>query len=173
MLTLAVLALAGCATRLQPAADRVANVLTPYRIEIVQGNAITREQVALVRAGMTRVQVRDVLGTAMLEDPFHAERWDYVFTIRRPGTPPQRRHVVAYFSGDALQRLDAPADLPSEQEFVASIVPARQAPLPQRALELTEAERAALPTPKPAAARAPGAEEPGTGPSRSYPPLER
>jgi outer membrane protein assembly factor BamE len=162
----------GCASRLQPAADRVADALTPYRIEIVQGNAVTREQVALVRPGMTRLQVRDVLGTAMLSDPFKADRWDYVFTIRRPGTPEQRRHVVAHFEGDVLQRLDAPADLPSENEFVASIDPARRAPAPRRALELTEAERAALPAP---AARPPAAaaEAPAAGPPRAYPPLER
>lgn len=161
---------AGCASGLQPAADRVAGALTPYRVEIVQGNAITREQVALVKPGMRRQQVRDILGTAMLSSPFHADRWDYVFTIRRQGTPEQRRHVVARFEGDQLQRLEAPADLPSENEFVASIDPARGQPAaPRRALELSETERAALPVP---AARAP-APEPAPVPPRAYPPLER
>ena len=162
----------GCASRIQPAADRVASALTPYRVEIVQGNAVTREQIALVKPGMNRQQVRDILGTAMLASPFHADRWDYVFTIRRQGTPEQRRHVVAHFADDVLQRLEAPADLPSENEFVASIDPARGQPAgPRRVLELTEAERAALPAPAtpvpaPAAERAPG-------PARVYPPLER
>jgi outer membrane protein assembly factor BamE len=160
----------GCASRLQPAADRVADALTPYRIEIVQGNAVTREQVALVRPGMTRLQVRDVLGTAMLSDPFKADRWDYVFTIRRPGTPEQRRHVVAHFEGDVLQRLDAPADLPSENEFVASIDPRRRPAGPAPRLELSEAERAALPQP---ATRPSAGAEPPAAPPRAYPPLER
>ena len=160
----------GCASRLQPAADRVAGALTPYRVEIVQGNAITREQAALVKPGMSRQQVRDILGTAMLSSPFHAERWDYVFTIRRQGTPEQRRHIVARFEGDLLLRLEAPADLPSESEFVASIDPARGQPAaPRRTLELSEAERAALPVP---AARAP-VPEPAPLPPRAYPPLER
>jgi outer membrane protein assembly factor BamE len=122
---------------------------------------------------MNRQQVRDILGTAMLASPFHAERWDYVFTIRRPGTPEQRRHVVAHFDDDVLQRVEAPADLPSENEFVASIDPARGQPSgPRRALELTEAERAALPAVPAAAAPAPAAEA-APGPARVYPPLER
>jgi len=168
------LAVSGCASGLQPAADRIAGAVTPYRVEIVQGNVITREQVELARLGMSRQQVRDILGTAMLSSPFHAERWDYVFTIRRQGTPEQRRHVVVHFDGDRMQRLEAPADLPSENEFVRSIDPARSArAAPRRALELTEAERAALPAPKPATGSAPVAGEPSAGPTRSYPPLER
>ena len=161
----------GCGFRQIASDGSLLGLVTPYRIDIVQGNAITREQLAVVKPGMTRLQVRDVLGTAMLSDPFNADRWDYVFTIRRPGTPEQRRHVVAHFDGDVLQRLDAPADLPSENEFVASIDPARRAPAARRALELTEAERAALPAP---AARPPGATaEAAAGPTRTYPPLER
>lgn len=171
-LVAATLLTTGCASRIQPAADRVAGALTPYRVEIVQGNAVTREQVALVKPGMDRQQVRDILGTAMLASPFHADRWDYVFTIRRQGTPEQRRHVVAYFADDLLQRLEASSDLPSENEFVASIDPARGQPARlRRALELTEAERAALPAPA-VPARAPTTEA-ASGPARVYPPLER
>lgn len=150
--------------------DRLVGALTPYRVEIVQGNAITREKVAQVRPGMTRLQVRDILGSPMLADPFHADRWDYLFTIRRAGTAAQRRHVVAHFEGDALQRLEAPADLPSENEFVASIDPTRRATGPAPRLELSEAERAALPQPtaQPSAGTAPSA-----APPRAFPPLER
>ena len=66
-------------------------------------------------------QVRDLLGSPMLADPFHADRWDYIFTIRRQGTEPQRRHVVVWFEGDALKSVDAPSDIPTERDFVASI----------------------------------------------------
>ena len=101
--------------------DSFLGVITPYRIDIVQGNVITKEQAAMVKPGMTRVQVRDMLGSPLLTELFHADRWDYVFTIRRQGTQPQRRSVVAQFNGDALERLEAAGRFPSESEFVASI----------------------------------------------------
>lgn len=143
-------------------------LITPYRIDIVQGNVVTKEQLALVRPGMSRVQVRDVLGSPLVTDVFHDDRWDYVFTIRRPGTQPQLRSVVAYFEGDRLLKVDAP-ELPSEREFVASISrTSARGKTPQ--LELTPEQRAALPAPpKP---EAPTAEPEAMGPVRDYPPLE-
>jgi outer membrane protein assembly factor BamE len=142
-------------------------LITPYRIDIVQGNVVTKEQLALVRPGMTRVQVRDILGSPLVTDLFHADRWDYVFTIRRPGTPPQRRALVAIFDGDVLKRIDAP-ELPSEREFVAQIS-RTSANGSAPSLELTDEQRRALPVPdKPAQEVRPAI----AGPARSYPPLE-
>lgn len=168
----------GCATVQQVTAradglgrDVVAR-LQPYRVEIVQGNAITAEQAQAVRPGMTRQQVRAVLGSPMLADPFHAERWDYIFTIRREGTPPQRRNVVAWFRGDVLERLDAPQDLPSESAFVASIDPLRPVRGEPPVLELTPAQREALAARQPSAAAAPPSAAPAATPRRDYPPLE-
>ena len=89
--------LAGC-TSLQ-SSRQLLGLITPYRIEIVQGNVVTSEQVARVRPGMTRAQVRDVLGSPLLTDVFHADRWDYIFTIRRQGAEPQRRSVVVHVRG--------------------------------------------------------------------------
>ncbi len=66
----------------------------------MQGNVITSEQIAAAKPGLTRAQVRDVLGSPLLADPFHADRWDYVFTIRRQGAEPQLRRVVVRFKGD-------------------------------------------------------------------------
>lgn len=165
----AVLMAGGCATREQ-ATDSFFGLITPYRIDIVQGNAVTKEQVAQVKPGMSREQVRALLGSPMLTDPFHGERWDYLFSLRRPGTDVQRRNVTAWFDGDKLKKLDAPDNLPSEVEFVASIAPAWKITAP-RVLELTDEERKALPAPKKAAGAAPAAAE-ATGPARSYPPLE-
>ena len=156
--------LAGCSS-LQ-GTDAFLGLITPYRIDIVQGNVVTREQAALVKPGMTRAQVRDVLGSPMIADLFHAERWDYVFTIRRPGTEPQRRSVVVRFEGEAVKAIEA-GELPSEHEFVASIVKPRQARVP--ALELPEQERKALPAPVRRSAEP--TPEP-LGPARAYPPLE-
>ena len=160
-----VLALGGCASPL-PSANALLDLITPYRIDIVQGNVVTREQAEQLRVGMSRNQVRDLLGSPLLTDIFHGERWDYLFTFRRQGNEPQRRAVMLRFKGDVLDTIEAP-DLPSEREFIASIggrKPLGSAPV----LELTEEQRKALPVPaRPAAA----ATEP-VGPLREYPPLE-
>ncbi len=142
-------------------------LITPYRMDIVQGNVVTKEQAALVKPGMTRAQVRDILGSPMLTDLFHADRWDYIFTIKRQGTEPQRRDVVAHFKGDLLERLDAP-DLPSEQEFVAQISRAPKSGRAAPVLELSAEQKQALPKP------APQPPEPTVpmGAVRTYPPLE-
>jgi outer membrane protein assembly factor BamE len=157
--------LLGACSSLQ-SSDNFLGFITPYRVEVVQGNVLTREQVALVKPGQTRAQVRDVLGSPLLTDTFHADRWDYVFTIRRQGAEPQQRKVLVLFEGDKLKSISA-QDLPSEREFVASIDTVKssgKAP----PLALTPEEVKALPVPpKPEqAASAPA------GPQRTYPPLE-
>jgi outer membrane protein assembly factor BamE len=115
---------------------------------------------------MSRAQVRDLLGTPMLTDIFHADRWDYVFTIKRPGTEPQQRTIVASFDGDKLIKLDAPG-LPSEREFITHIAPSLRKPTPPL-LSLTDEQRKALPAPVRADSTAPAI----TAPTRTYPPLE-
>jgi outer membrane protein assembly factor BamE len=156
--------LAGCAS-LQ-SSDSLLSRITPYHIEVVQGNVVTKEQMARVKPGMSRAQVRDAMGSPLLTDPFHADRWDYVFTIRRQGTEPQKRTIVLLFDGDALKSVDAP-ELPSEREFVNSIDTFEAKPKVP-VLALTEEERKALPAPP---RPEPAPEEP-VGPTRSYPPLE-
>ena len=161
--------LAGCASYLQTS-DNILGVITPYRVEIVQGNVVTKEQLARVKPGMQRAQVRDILGSPLLTDIFHADRWDYVFTIKRQGTEPQERRVIVRFEGDALKSVEAP-ELPSEQEFVASITRSKDMPRGNPpALELTDAQRAALP--KPQAPEGAASAPVPTGPTRTYPPLE-
>ncbi len=146
--------------------DSLVGFITPYRIDIVQGNAVTKEQAELIKPGLTRLQVRDILGTPLVSDPFHAQRWDYIFTLRRPGAEAQRRSVVVTFEGDVVKTVDAPG-LPSEREFVASISRTKDPRAPK--LDLSEEERKALPTPVRREIPAP---EP-IGPVREYPPLEK
>ena len=146
--------------------DSFLGVITPYRIDIVQGNAITKEQMALVRPGLTRLQVRDILGSPLLADPFHANRWDYLFTLRRPGAELQRRSVIVHFDGERVKSVEAPNDLPGEREFVASISRFKDPRAPR--LELSDDERASLPPPKKREVAPPDP----VGPVRSYPPLE-
>ena len=158
-------ALAGCQS-LQ-SSENVLGVVTPYRVEVVQGNVVTSEQIALAKTGMTRAQVRDVLGSPLLADPFHADRWDYVFTIRRQGAAPQLRRVVVRFKADILDSVEGGVGLPSEHEFVASIdtfKTARNAP----PLVLSDEQVKALPVP----VRPAPPELPPPVPARTYPPLE-
>jgi outer membrane protein assembly factor BamE len=164
-LAMAALAGAGCSS-IQ--GDRLLGAITPYRIDVMQGNVVTKELAAAVKPGMSREQVRDVLGSPLLTSPFHADRWDYVFTMRRQGLEPQRRSVVAFFKGDALERLEAP-ELPSEQEFVGSIRPARVRTGAAPVLALTEEQRKALPPPLKGETSATALPQ---GANRPYPPLE-
>ncbi len=161
----ALFALGGCSSFADK--DKVLGIVTPYKVEVVQGNVVTKEQVALIKPGQTRAQVRDILGSPLLMDVFHSDRWDYIFTIRRQGAAPQRRQVTVYFDGDQLKSIEAP-ELPGEREFVASIDTVKS-PGKAPQLSLTEEQLSRLPAPK-AAAAAP-AETPAA-PSRSYPPLD-
>jgi len=157
--------LGGCSS-LQ-SSDNILGIITPYRLEIVQGNVVTSEQVARLRPGMSRAQVRDVLGTPLLADIFHDDRWDYVFSLRRQGAEPQDRRIVVHFDGEAFKRIDTGGELPSEREFVASIdtfKTARNAP----PLALTDEQIQALPVPP----KPPAAEAAEPAPARTYPPLE-
>lgn len=167
---------AGCSTVQStvdgsPTLRRVVTFFAPYRADVIQGNVVTSEQIARVKPGMTRVQVRDVLGTPLIADPFHADRWDYVFTMQRQGIPPVKRAFTVFFKEDAVAEIKAP-ELPTENQFVADI---STRPLPKSSpkLELTDAEKAALPAPPADRAAAPAAAaSAGTGPTRTYPPLE-
>ena len=159
--------LSGCTLVSRTMSEGITSVITPYKVEVVQGNVVTKEMLAQIHTGSSRTDVRDALGSPLLADPFHAERWDYVFTIKRQGTDPQKRSVVIWFDGDTVKSIEAP-ELPTEEEFVASITRQRSQPLPERKLTLTDEERAALPVPK---APTPTDTAP-QGANRSYPPLE-
>ncbi len=118
-LGLVVVALSGCAGSFNPVAS-AASALTPYKVDILQGNVLTQEQVQLLQVGMSREQVRDILGTPLLTSVFHADRWDYVFTLKRQGQALQRRHLSVWFKGNQLERFDGD-DVPTEQAFVESL----------------------------------------------------
>jgi outer membrane protein assembly factor BamE len=143
--------------------------VSPYKPDVIQGNVVTTEQFTLVKPGMTKVQVKEILGSPLITDPFHADRWDYVFTLRRQGFDDQQRSFVVLFEKDQVLKIDAPV-LPSEDEFVAAIS-RKKLPTTTRKLELTDAERAALPTPVAIAAPAASAVT-LAGATRTYPPLE-
>ena len=86
--------------------------LTPYRIEIQQGNYITQDMVAQLKPGLTRDQVRYVLGTPLVTDVFHKDRWDYVF-VRQPANSNdfEYRRIAVFFENDKLARVEGMAEL--------------------------------------------------------------
>lgn len=150
---------------LDRASKSAIGLVTPYKIDIVQGNFVSREQVAALKQGMSRVQVRDILGTPLLTSIFHADRWDYVFTFNRQGVEPQASRVTVFFQGDVLSKVEADA-LPSEAEFVASLDSGRKTgkvPVLEMSPE-SLAATAAAPQAAPAKALPPL--------PASYPPLE-
>lgn len=119
---LAASVLSGCST-LDKASNTLSNLggtITPYKIDIIQGNFVAKEQLAAVSAGMPKTQVRDVLGSPLLTSVFHADRWDYVFSLRRKGQDIQQRRVTVFFKDDLVERIEAD-ELPTEAEFVASM----------------------------------------------------
>lgn len=161
------LALAACAS-FDQVGRLVPTAITPYSMDIVQGNVVTREQLAALQIGAPRGQVLAILGTPLLVSPFHAERWDYTFTIKRQGVPPQERHVSVFFKGDRLERIDADP-LPSEADFVASLRKPTAPPAP-KPLEASEAALAKYPPPATTADS--NAAKPSAPSLSSYPPLE-
>ena len=150
---------------LDSASNRIVGLVTPYKVDIVQGNFVSKEQATLLKPGATRAQVRDILGTPLLMSIFHADQWDYVFTFQRQGLPSQLRKLTVSFKGDVLDRIDT-EPMPSEADFVASLDSGRQSrKVP--VLELSDESLKQLPVPAKKVDPKPLAPLP-----TSYPPLE-
>jgi outer membrane protein assembly factor BamE len=117
----ALAALAGCSTY-DSLTQRVAQSITPYRITIVQGNFVSAEAAAQMRVGMSRAEVKQLLGTPLLTDMFHANRWDYIFYFKRGSTAVvQQRDFVVMFESDRVTSWSGGEDLPSNLELLAEI----------------------------------------------------
>lgn len=95
------IALAGCSSMPEATA-----MLTPYRIDVRQGNFVTQEMAAQLKLGQSRDQVRFILGTPLLTDPFHADRWDYVYRFQPGNGEAQQRRMTVYFADGKLSRID-------------------------------------------------------------------
>ena len=163
----AALALAGCGS-FDRAGESFASAITPYKVEVVQGNFVSREQVAALRPGMSRTQVRDLLGTPLIADPFHKDRWDYVFTIRRQGVDAQQRRLAVHFKDDSLERFEGD-EMPTEAEFVATLdAKHKSAQVPQLEASEEKLRQFSAENKQPAAPVAP----PPPAATTAYPPLE-
>jgi outer membrane protein assembly factor BamE len=80
--------------------------VTPYRPEIQQGNFVSQEMVSQLKPGMSKEQVRFVLGTPLLTDIFHADRWDYVYWRESPSGQREQRRLAVHFEDGRLARVD-------------------------------------------------------------------
>lgn len=103
----------------------VASAITPYKIDIRQGNYVTQEMVAQLKPGMTRDQVRFILGTPLVTDIFHADRWDYVYRFKPGRGEAEQRRLVVFFEENKLVRVAGdvvesdPSDAQAEAEAAA------------------------------------------------------
>ena len=128
-----VLLLAGCQSVTLPG-------LSAYKIDIQQGNYVTQDMVAKLKPGMTRSQVKFALGTPLIADPFHPDRWDYVYVLHKKGKLIAQRRIVAVFKDDKLVRIEG------------DVVPAREGEA--KAEDAAAPSKDAAATPKDAAAAA-------------------
>lgn len=86
-----------------------------YRIDIQQGNLLDDEDIAQVDVGMTRSQVQFLLGTPMVADSFHRNRWDYAYYYRQGRSPDvAQRWIVVYFENDRVSRIERNLELQPE-----------------------------------------------------------
>jgi outer membrane protein assembly factor BamE len=76
-----------------------------HKIDIQQGNVVTQEMVDQLRPGMTRAQVQFVMGSPMVVDTFHQERWDYIYRFKPGYGEVEHEHVSVYFEEDKLARI--------------------------------------------------------------------
>lgn len=95
------LLLSGCGSWSNPI-----DKLSPYKIDIQQGNALDQEKLDKLKPGMTPAQVRFILGTPLVEDPFHPERWDYVYRYVKAGKLTGQRRITVVFEGEKLKRIE-------------------------------------------------------------------
>ena len=102
--------------------------LAPYRIVVQQGNFVSSEMLAQLKVGMTPDQVRFTLGTPLLNDLFHAQRWDYIFRLQRSSGEVTTSRVTVFFKDDRVASFEG-GDLPTEVDYLARIAGA--APLPK------------------------------------------
>ena len=113
LLVLPILLLAACSVT-----DKVTEKISPYKVDIPQGNIVTQEMVAKLKPGMTKSQVRFIMGTPLVTDVFHANRWDYVYRLQKAGKLIEERKLALFFDRDLLTRVegDVVAGSPASEE---------------------------------------------------------
>ena len=107
--------------------------LTPHKIDIQQGNYVTQDMVAKLKPGMSRSQVRFALGTPLVADPFHVDRWDYVYVLQKKGQIVEHRRIIVVFKDDKLVSIEGdvkPADAAAAPQAASKQDAAKPQPAP-------------------------------------------
>ncbi|MEC5217026.1 outer membrane protein assembly factor BamE [Actimicrobium sp. GrIS 1.19] len=99
---------------------RVLGIVSPYRVDIAQGNFISEENLRQLKEGMTTDQVRFALGTPLVADIFHAERWDYIFRLLKSNDDVLTSRVTVFFKDGKVSRFEG-GNLPDEADYLALI----------------------------------------------------
>ncbi|MDP1651182.1 MAG: outer membrane protein assembly factor BamE [Rhodocyclaceae bacterium] len=115
------LLLAACLSACSNTPD-ITSRLSPYRIDVRQGNYVTQDMIARLKPGMSRDQVRFALGTPLVADMFHADRWDYVYRFQPGRGEAQLRRIVVFFEDGKLARVGG--DVVAETEAATAAAPA-------------------------------------------------
>jgi len=121
----------GCST-IKNVGDVIPNALDKmpliYRQNIQQGNVLNQEQIDKLQPGMSKTQVRYIMGTPMLIDVFHQNRWDYIYTMKEGADPQTQKRVALFFEDDQLARIEgdlrpipAAEQEPVEKETVVDV----------------------------------------------------
>jgi outer membrane protein assembly factor BamE len=97
LIIIAALAFTACGTALP--------TIKPYKLDIQQGNVVTSKMLLQLRPGMTKSQVRYIMGTPLIQDSFHGNRWDYVYQMRERGKVIEQRRVILDFESDLLTKV--------------------------------------------------------------------
>lgn len=160
------------ASSMSTSAVNPVNWITPYKVDVIQGNFVSKEQVAQLRPGLSRDEVKAVLGTPLMVSLFHADRWDYVFTMKRQSVEPQSFKYTVYFKGNVLERFEGD-EMPSEAEFISKLSNQRKLgkvpPLEATEAQLKAAEKGSL---APSGISPAASAESAAAPATAYPPLE-
>jgi len=142
----------------------------PYKIDIQQGNYVTQEMVAKLKPGMTRSQVRFLLGTPLVVDVFHADRWDYVYVYQKGGAVTEHRKMTVFFEGDKLARVEGDVKPANGSAKAESGTAAAGTPKPEPSAAPTKPETAAAPAkPEGATLTTTTGEPVGTAPPKAEP----
>lgn len=107
--------LTGCASSTD-SGSKLISFPGAYKIDIQQGNVITREMVNQLRPGMTRAQVQYVMGTPLIEDTFNSNRWDYIYSLQPGGKSREQKTVTLFFVNDQLHSIQGDLVPGSDQQ---------------------------------------------------------
>src|SRR5512139_4238184 len=145
------------------------NKFGPYHIDVQQGNALDQENVARLKPGLSRSQVRFLLGTPLIVDPFRTDRWDYVYLYYKAGKLTEQKHITLFFEGDTLARIEGDLPEPAVQPAPPAAEPRPEAQQPAAATPAVSAPPAAPLAAEPVAPPAPLASTPSPAPVEAAP----